>query len=444
MIVTSRMTALRPRSLPPRVLGERYDEFDLSLTGARSRSDRLRIAFLIPLSGPAGLWGPSCQTSAMLASQEVNAAGGILGREIELVFTDAGADPDLVAEDTLDLIAENRAEAVIGMHISAVRVALVRALRGRLPYVYTPVYEGGERSPGLFMVGETPARQLKPAIHWLAEHRQARRWYLIGNDYVWPHVSHRAARRYVKETGGEVVGVDYVPFGCEDHEMYLARIRKARPDVVLVSMVGTDCVTFNRAFASAGLARHMLRLSVASEENTLFGIGARHAENFYFTAGYLAVLDTPANQAFLDRYHAAFGARSADAQHDRTVLLRRHSPLRRTCASRRLARRGRAFTRVGGDQLYGRPRPGDHARAPPPVRHLSRPGRRPEIQDSRALPGAVEHDPEKWATGFPKRSCSTKGSHAANALRCSSSLRIMLAVFSICAKAAFSVASTTG
>ncbi|MGO9399042.1 MAG: substrate-binding domain-containing protein [Xanthobacteraceae bacterium] len=307
MIVPSPMTGLRSRSIPPGLATERCDGVDLSLSGARSRSDRLRIAFLIPLSGPAGLWGPSCQTSAMLASREVNAAGGILGREIELVFADAGADPEQVADETIDLIAETRAEAVIGMHISAVRVALVRALRGRLPYVYTPVYEGGERSSGLFMVGETPARQLKPAIHWLAEHRQARRWYLIGNDYIWPHVSHRAARRYIKETGGEVVGVDYVPFGSEDHEMHLARIRKVRPDVVLVSMVGTDCVTFNRAFACAGLARHMLRLSVASEENTLLGIGARHAENFYFTAGYLAVLDTPANQAFLDRYHAAFG-----------------------------------------------------------------------------------------------------------------------------------------
>ena len=228
MIVTSRMTALRSRSLPPRVLGERYDEFDLSLTGARSRSDRLRIAFLIPLSGPAGLWGPSCQTSAMLASQEVNAGGGILGREIELVFTDAGADPDLVAEDTLDLIAENRAEAVIGMHISAVRVALVRALRGRLPYVYTPVYEGGERSPGLFMVGETPARQLKPAIHWLADHRQARRWYLIGNDYVWPHVSHRAARRYVKETGGEAPMPNTIGQSCyEGIRLYAELARRA-------------------------------------------------------------------------------------------------------------------------------------------------------------------------------------------------------------------------
>src|SRR5262249_14200758 len=149
--------------------------------------------------------------------------------------------------------------------------------------------------------------QLKPAIRWLAEHRGARRWYLIGNDYVWPHVSHRAARRYIKATGGEVLGVDYVPFGCDDHEPYLEAIRRARPDAVLGSMVGTDCVTFNRAFARHGLAPHMLRLSAASEENTLLGIGARNAENFFFTTGYLAELATPQNLAFLERYHASFG-----------------------------------------------------------------------------------------------------------------------------------------
>jgi len=307
MIVASSMAGVRARSCLPSSVTEYGDGLDISLLETRGRSDRLRIAFLIPLSGPAGLWGPSCQTSGMLASREVNAAGGILGREVELVFADAGADPQTVADEAIDLIVENRAEAVVGMHISAVRVALVRALRGRMPYVYTPVYEGGERSPGLFMVGETPAQQLKPAIHWLAEHRRVRRWYLVGNDYIWPHVSHRAARRYIKATSGEVVGVDYVPFGCEDHEAHFARVRKARPDAVLVSMVGTDCVTYNRAFACEGLARHMLRLSVASEENTLLGIGARYAENFYFTSAYMVALDTAANRAFLDRYHAAFG-----------------------------------------------------------------------------------------------------------------------------------------
>jgi urea transport system substrate-binding protein len=307
MIVIAGAPAWHARALPPRIVASGGDGLDVSLTSARRRTERLKIAMLIPLSGPAGLWGPSCQTSALLASREINQSGGILGRELELVFADAGGDPDGIANDTIELIAENRAEAVVGMHISAVRLALVRALRGRLPYVYTPVYEGGERAPGVFMVGETPPRQLKPAIHWLAEHRGARRWYLVGNDYVWPHVSHRAARRYVAQVGGNVLGTSYIPFGCDDHEPWLDEIRRCRPDAVLVSMVGTDCVTFNRAFAGQGLAPNMLRLSAASEENTLLGIGARNAENFYFTTGYLAGLETPDNLDFLERYHAAFG-----------------------------------------------------------------------------------------------------------------------------------------
>ena len=274
---------------------------------SRRRRDRLCIALLAPFSGPAGLWGPSCQTSAVLAAREINEGGGLLGREVELAFIDAGRDPETVTDETLDLIVEGGAEAVIGMHISAVRQALVRALKGRVPYVYTPVYEGGEKAPGVFMMGETPSLQVKPAVAWLTTRHGARRWYLMGNDYVWPRVSHRAARRYVAANGGEVVGESYVPFGCEDYEACLDHIARTRPDAVLVSMVGSDCVTFNRAFADAGLDRHILRLSAASEENTLLGIGAENAGNLFFAAGYLAGLETDANRAFLDRYHGAFG-----------------------------------------------------------------------------------------------------------------------------------------
>ncbi len=300
------------RVVPPNVLIERrlarrslHPDFT---PGPRRRFDKLRIALLAPLSGPAGLWGPSCQTSALLASQEINARGGIEGREVELLFTDAGCSPEIVTEETMKLVTESGAEAVIGMHISAVRLALVRALRGRVPYVYTPVYEGGEQTPGVFMIGETPALQLRPSIAWMAEHRHVRRWYLAGNDYIWPRVSHEAARRYVAKNGGEIVGETFVPFGTEDYDATLDAIRKSRADAVLVSMVGNDCVAFNRAFAESGLARHMLRLSAASEENTLLGIGADNAENLYFAAGYLSNMRTAENEAFLDRYYAAFGA----------------------------------------------------------------------------------------------------------------------------------------
>jgi urea transport system substrate-binding protein len=275
--------------------------------GARRSRDPLRIALLLPLSGPAGMWGPSCRTSALLAQRELNASGGLLGREVELAFQDAGGDPEDVADAALSLVEEGDAAAVIGMHISAVRLALVRALGGRVPYIYTPVYEGGETAPGVFMTGETPSLQLCPALNWLAERRDARRWYLVGTDYVWPRVSHRAARRYVKANGGAVIGEEHLAFGADDFGPCLKRIRLAQPDAVLVSMVGGDCVAFNRAFAEAGLAPHILRLSMASEENTLLGIGAENAENLFFAAGYLSALPTPENLALLERYRAAFG-----------------------------------------------------------------------------------------------------------------------------------------
>jgi ABC-type branched-subunit amino acid transport system substrate-binding protein len=280
---------------------------DLEAMGAGRMRDPLRVALLLPLSGPAGMWGPSCRTSALLAQSEINASGGLLGRELELVFQDAGGHPEDVADAALSLVEEGAAAAVIGMHISAVRLELVRALGGRIPYVYTPVYEGGETAPGVFMTGETPALQLRPAMNWLEENRAVRRWYLVGTDYVWPHVSHRAARRYAKASGAEVVGEEHLPFGVDDFGPCLDRIRQARPDAVLVSMVGGDCVAFNRAFADAGFAPHILRLSMASEENTLLGIGAENAENMYYSAGYLSALRTPENLALLERYRAAFG-----------------------------------------------------------------------------------------------------------------------------------------
>jgi hypothetical protein len=135
-------------------------------------------------------------------------------------------------------------------------------------------------------------------------------------------------------------------------------------------MVGTDCVVFNRAFARAGLARHMLRLSVASEENTLLGHRRAQRGEFYFTAGYLVGLDTPGNQAFLDRYHAAFGQ---VAPMPNTIGqscyegIRLYAELARRAGSLGVA----ALSRVSEGLAYtGARGRRHHARAPSPVGHL--------------------------------------------------------------------------
>jgi urea transport system substrate-binding protein len=273
--------------------------------GARSK---LRIANFLTCSGSPGIWGPAAANGVFLAASEINKRGGILGREIELTMLDAGGPIRDVVRRAEEAIAFDDVDVIMGSHISAVRVALREVTRGRVPYVYTPVYEGGERTPGVMAIGETPRWQSRPAIHWLAEVKKAARWYLIGSDYVWPWQSHRAIKKYIAEAGGQVVGEEFVPVGEDDHSMQLVRIRAAKPDVVLISLIGTDSITFNRAFAGAGLAATTLRLAGALDETVLLGIGADNTENLFCASGYFTSVSSRANDDFLSRYHAMFGA----------------------------------------------------------------------------------------------------------------------------------------
>jgi ABC-type branched-subunit amino acid transport system substrate-binding protein len=275
----------------------------------RARRDRkkLRIANFVGLSGPSGIWGPASINSTLLGISEINRRGGILGREIEVAFHDTGGDIDDVTRTASDIVASDDADLVMGSHISAVRVALRKVVAGHIPYLYTPVYEGGERTPGVMAIGETPGTQWRPAIEWLANTKRAARWYLIGSDYVWPWLSHKAIKKYIKDAGGHVLGEEFVPIGEHDHSRQLARIRAAKPDVVLITLIGADSIIFNRAFAEQGLGSRMLRLAGAMDETVLLGIGADNTEGLYCASGYFIDMATRANDVFRDQYQASFG-----------------------------------------------------------------------------------------------------------------------------------------
>jgi urea transport system substrate-binding protein len=273
----------------------------------RGDRSKLRIANFVGLSGPSGIWGPASINSSLLAASEINRRGGILGREIEIAFHDTGGDIDDVAQTASDIVASEGADIITGSHISAVRVALRQVVAGHIPYLYTPVYEGGERTPGVMAIGETPGTQWRPAIEWLANTKRASRWYLIGSDYVWPWLSHKAIKKYIKDAGGRVLGEEFVPIGEHDHSRQLARIRAAKPDVVLITLIGADSIVFNRAFAEQGLGSRMLRLAGAMDETVLLGIGADNTEGLYCASGYFIDMASRANDIFRDQYQASFG-----------------------------------------------------------------------------------------------------------------------------------------
>ncbi len=301
---------LRPAMLLDRRFSGAFSPFDVTdHPQFRPRRDRskLRIVNFIALSGSAGIWGPAATNASMLAVSEINRRGGIVGREIELVVRDAGSNIDEIVQQAADVVDNDEGDIILGSHMSVVRVALRKVVAGRLPYIYTPVYEGGERTPGVMAIGETPRGQSRPVIQWLAETKHAKRWYLIGSDYVWPWLSHRALKHYIAESGGRLVGEEFVPLGMHDHDEQIARIKAARPDVVLISLIGTNSITFNRAFAEAGLAGKMLRFCGAMDETVLLGIGADNTENLYCSSGYVADVASHEGDMFRANYQAKFG-----------------------------------------------------------------------------------------------------------------------------------------
>lgn len=269
--------------------------------------ETLHVGLVIPLQGPAGMFGPSCEASAALAVEEINAGSGVLGRPLRLVLIDGGQRSERVADEVDCLISAGAVDAVTGWHISAVRQAVAPRTAGRVPYVYTALYEGGERAPGVFLTGETPDLQLYPAMHWMGANLGVRRWFVVGDDYVWPRASATAARAYAERLGGQICAERYVRLGSEDFTSVLGEVERLGPDGVLMLLVGQDAVQFNRAFAARGLDEQIVRLSPLMDENMLLATGAGGNDGLYAAAGFFEALGTESSLQFLAGYSRRHG-----------------------------------------------------------------------------------------------------------------------------------------
>lgn len=274
---------------------------------ARRTDDPFRIALVVPIQGPAGIFGPSCEAVATLAAGQVNADGGLLGRPVELQVVDGGAPPGDVAIELGGLLNAGLVDGVTGWHISAVRRRLNQVLDGRVPYVYTSLYEGGENMPGTFCSGEIPQNQLAPALRWLRDMEGARRWCIVGDDYIWPRASAAATLGFARKLGLEIVDQVYVPLGTCDFRTAVERTRKSGADGVLMFLVGQDAVHFNRLFAREGLDQQMIRFSPLMEENMLLASGTEATKRLFVAASYFRSLATGGAMDLMGDYVRAFG-----------------------------------------------------------------------------------------------------------------------------------------
>lgn len=230
----------------------------------------LALAVLAPLSGAMGVTGPAILNASLLAAET---AAARLGRPIELVAIDAGRTPAAVAGELRTLVASGSVQGVAGAHTSDVRIAVERMLHGSVPYVFSPPHElDAAHGPTVFL-GAGPQQQILAPLLLLCGRERVRRWSLVGNDYVWPRILHRRARRILSSLGATVVAERLVPIGRFDADRLVADVLDTRPDGVLVSLIGRDGIAFHRAFARARGTRTVVRLCTALDESCLLSVG---------------------------------------------------------------------------------------------------------------------------------------------------------------------------
>ena len=267
------------------------------------------VGLLYSNSGPGGVLGPPAERALRLAVEEINAAGGVNGAEVQIELGDTATDPAVGRDAMQRLVSDDQVDVVIGIHSSATREA-ARPLAEEFDtlYLYGALYEGGECSAVMFNSGEVPAQQLGPAIPWIMDRTGGTRWFLLGNDYVWPRKSFEAAKRIIADAGGEVVGEQYVPLGTQEFGDVLADLAAADADLILPALVGGDAIAFELQAPDYGVGQDAVaRLANIYEEGVLGAMGPELTAGMVVSLGYVKEVDTAANRDFVERYVATFG-----------------------------------------------------------------------------------------------------------------------------------------
>jgi urea transport system substrate-binding protein len=279
----------------------------LAMSMAASAADTITIGVPIGLSGANSVVAPSVVQSAQLAVDEINAAGGILGKKVALEVADdsSGAAGAQKAFDSL--IFQKKVNALISMETSAARnAALPIVSRGKVPYIYTSLYEGRSCNRYLFVDAWVPDQQVGPIVDHFMKQYKAKTFFLIGSDYAFGRGMLAFTKSYIEKKGGKVVGDEYLPMDGSDWTPILSKLQSTKADAVITSTAGgAPNVTLTKQMRAAGIKIPYANLSV--DEGTAKSMGS-DAEGVFIAGSYMSNLDTPANKKFIASMQKKFGA----------------------------------------------------------------------------------------------------------------------------------------
>jgi len=273
-------------------------------------ADPIKVGVLQPLSGGLENLGQQGVQGTQLAIEEANEAGGVLGRQFDLVIADDRTDPKTAVERARELIQRDQVVAIFGPVTSANRDAIQPTIeRFKTPLFYATDYEGGVCSRYVICYSGLPDQWVSPFIPFL-EQRYGDTFFLFGSDYVWPRKMNEAVRKAAEQAGGRIVGEEYTPFGVKDFTSTVRKIEQSGAKVLVLDVVGADAITFVKQFVAAGGKTRTKLAWLGYSENYIPGLTRDESEGIVTVANFISTLDKPEARAFAAKVRKRFGERA--------------------------------------------------------------------------------------------------------------------------------------
>jgi len=276
---------------------------------AGSGGETVKVGVLQSLTGTMAISEVTVKNAEVMAIDEINAAGGVMGKQIEAIVEDGASDPSVFAQKASKLTDSDKVATVFGGWTSASRKAMLPVFEKSKNLLWYPVqFEGNECSPNIMYSGAQPNQQMLPALAW-AKEKGFKTYFLVGSDYVFPRTANLIARKHIEGGGMKVSGEEYQPLGGTEFSGVIAKIKAAKPDFILNTLNGDSNVAFFKQMTAAGLTPDkvpIMSLSIAEEE--ALSMGPALVKGSYASWNYFQTLENPENAKFIAAYQAKFGA----------------------------------------------------------------------------------------------------------------------------------------
>lgn len=283
----------------------------INTTGLAVTDDTVKVGILHSVTGTMAISETGSVQAEMLAIEQINAMGGILGRKIEYIQEDGASDWPTFAEKSKKLLVRDKAAAVFGCWTSASRKAVLPVFEQYNGMLYYPTfYEGLEQSPNVIYTGQEATQQIIAGIDWVTKTKGAKSFFLLGSDYIWPRTSNKIARKHIEKLGLKVVGEEYYPLGHTQFNSVINKIKLKKPDVIYAIVVGGSNVAFYKQLKAAGIdmtKEKPLVLTISVTEDEILGIGGENIQGAYAAMKYFQSLTNQNNQQFVAAFKKRWG-----------------------------------------------------------------------------------------------------------------------------------------